>query len=90
VLAGEGHTTAALRALGHARALFAAKGMRMTGAEVTDLLALETQSRAALGDAAVDLCLAEGATLDEPAADALIAGTARAIRQAPSSGVVAP
>lgn len=77
VLAGEGHTTEALQALGYARALFASKGMRMTGAEVTGLQALESQARCALGDAAVDLCLAEGATLDEDAADALMLRAAR-------------
>lgn len=72
VLAAEGHTTEALRALGHSRAVFAARGMRMTTAEVASLEAFEKHARAALGDPAVELCLAEGATLDEAAMDALM------------------
>lgn len=72
VLAAEGRTTEALRALGHARAVFAARGMRMTTAEVASLQAFEKDARATLGDSAVDLCLAEGATLDEAAIDALM------------------
>jgi hypothetical protein len=74
VLAAEGRTVEALRVLGHARACFTARGMRMTTDELESLGALERQARAGMGDAAVDLCLAEGATLDEAAVDAVMLG----------------
>jgi hypothetical protein len=48
--------------------------MRMTDDERGHLDTLERQARAGLGDAAVDLCLAEGATLDEAAVDAVMLG----------------
>lgn len=76
VLGAEGRTPEALRVLGHARARFAAKGMSMTAEELAQLADLERRSRADLGDAAVDLCLAEGATLDEAAVDAVMRDTA--------------
>lgn len=75
VLAAEGRMVEALRVLGHARACFAARGMRMTDEEREGLGTLERQARTALGAKAVDLCLAEGATLDEAAVDAVMLGT---------------
>jgi hypothetical protein len=74
VLFAESRTVEALRVLGHARARFAAKGMTMTSVETARLTASEQQARAVLGDAAVDLCLAEGATLDEAMVEALMQG----------------
>jgi len=78
VLAAEGRSTEALRVLGHARALFAAKGMVMTNEEVSNLRVVEAQARASLGDAAVDLCLREGETMDETAVEALMLGPSAA------------
>jgi len=75
VLAAEGRLIEALRMLGHARAAFAARGMRMTEEEQAELGELECQARAALGEAAVDLCLSEGAALGEPDVDAMMLRT---------------
>jgi non-specific serine/threonine protein kinase len=90
VLAAEGRMMEALRVLSHARACFAARGMRMTDEEREDLAALERQARAALGDAAVELCLAEGATLDEAGVDAVMLGTRNPQAPAGTAPALAP
>ena len=90
LLAAEGCMVEALRVLGHARACFAARGMRMTDGEREGLGALERQARAALGDAAVDLCLTEGATLDEAAVDAVMLGTRSPAAPAGTAPTMAP
>jgi hypothetical protein len=91
VLGAEGHMVEALRVLGHARACFAARGMRMTSDELEALGALERQARAALGDPAVDLCLAEGASLDEASVDAVMLGTpSPAVAAGTAPAVAAP
>ncbi len=76
VLAAERRSVDALRVLGHARARLAAHGMTMTDEEEAALDAFERLARAERGDAAVDLCLAEGSSLDEAAVDALMLGAA--------------
>jgi non-specific serine/threonine protein kinase len=90
VLAAEGHTVEALRLLGHARARFEAQGMRMVETEVQALARVEQSSRAQLGDAAVDLCLAEGATLDDEAVTALMADTRGRADAAPVRSLARP
>ena len=90
VLAAEGRTVEALRVLGHARACFESRGMHMTGDEQEGLDALERQARSTLGDAAVDLCLAEGATLDEGAVDLVMLGTPNPEAQAGIASAPAP
>lgn len=72
LLMAEGRTADALRWIGHTRSKFEAAGMTMRPVDTAALDQVERSALAELGGNVVAALLAEGAAMDEPAADRLL------------------